>query len=262
VSIKFSALRHRVHGLDADYVATGHYARITFSQTAAQFELRKARDRLKDQSYVLYVLTQQMLARTLLPLGDMTKADVRAAAAQLGLPVAQKPESQDICFVPHGNYGHFLEQQYPGCAQPGPILDQRGAVIGQHPGIVYYTVGQRRGLGITAKHPLYVTAIDADHNTIVVGSDADLYSSELVADRVNLIAHKALQQPTRLAARVRYRADEVPATAEMLPDESLRVAFDEAQRAVTPGQAVVCYDGDLVVGGGTILSTGSRQTCA
>jgi tRNA-uridine 2-sulfurtransferase len=252
--VKFEALRRRVEGLEADYVATGHYVRLEYNSARRRYLLRKAVDRNKDQSYFLYVLTQEQLAHALFPLAELTKDQTRAVARQLGLPVASKPESQEICFVPDNNYGGFLEERVPGIATPGPIIDKEGRVLGEHRGIIFYTIGQRRGLGLAAPRPLYVIAIDPDRNAVVVGEESDLYVEALVAHEVNLVAVEALTEPLDVTAKIRYRAAEVGASLTPLPEGRLQVSFQRPQKGVAPGQAVVFYDGDVVVGGGTILS--------
>jgi tRNA-specific 2-thiouridylase len=220
-----------------------------------RFRLRKAADPSKDQSYVLFPMKQDELARTLFPLGDLPKTETRRLAEELGLPVAHKPESMEICFVPDNKYGNYVREEAPEAATPGPILDAQGRYLGEHPGIAFFTVGQRKGLGITSERPLYVVGIEPERNALIVGSDADLLCRELIADDLNLVALSHLDGPVRCRARVRYRMQEAPATVEPLPKEgegAVRVAFDEPQRAITPGQAVVFYDGDVVLGGASI----------
>lgn len=257
--VKFGALLQRTSGLGADFVATGHYARIEYDGARNRFLLRKARDRRKDQSYVLYVLRQELLAKTLMPLGQFTKEATRQLAASLGLPIARKPESQEICFIPDNDYGRFLREYAPAAERPGPILDRAGQIIGQHRGIANYTVGQRRGLGLPGPAPRYVTEIDAERHAIVVGEERHLYHDALVAEQVNLISAATITAPLRVTAKVRYRSGETPASLFPRPDGRLFVRFDQPQRAITPGQAVVFYDGDLVVGGGTIAAAGAAN---
>jgi tRNA-specific 2-thiouridylase len=250
--IKFDALLAKAAALDADYVATGHYARITRTD-AGRWALRKAADPKKDQSYVLYVMTQERLSRALFPLGDLTKDQTRALAEELGLHVAGKPESQEICFVPTRDYRDYLREHAPAALHPGPILDADGRVVGRHQGIAFYTVGQRRGLGIAAGQPRFVTEIWPDANTLVVGDERSLYRDDAWAAGTNWVAIPALDAPSRVTAKARYKAEEVPATIEPGPDPTtVHIQFDTPQRAVTPGQTVVFYDGDLVVGGGTL----------
>jgi len=245
--VKFDALVEKAlkSGIDYQFFATGHYARILFDDKRQRFLLKKARDRRKDQSYFLSSLTQEQLRRTLFPLGEYTKEEIRKIAAKLKLGVENRSESQD--FV-EANVLPLIEAR----AQPGPIVDQQGNVLGKHRGIPYYTVGQRQGLGIAASHPLYVTAIFPENNTIVVGSKTDVFGDELTASSVNWIAVEGLQGPMRVRARIRYNHSEAEATISSIAPNSVYVKFDRPQMAITPGQAVVFYDGDVVVGGGTI----------
>ncbi len=246
--IKFDALLAKARQLGFAYVATGHYARIEHGEPN---RLRKAADLTKDQSYVLYVMTQERLGAALMPLGAFSKSDTRKMAAQMGLSVANKPESQDICFVPFKRYTEFIELYAPEVLQPGPIVDQSGAVVGEHRGVALHTIGQRRGLGIAAGQPLFVTELRADSNTVVVGGPEALLRPSCTLDEVNWLSEPAPESPLRAMAKARYRAAEVPCTV-MREGAGLRVDFDEPQKAITPGQALVLYDGEYVVGGGTI----------
>ena len=250
--IKFDALLARAALFDADYVATGHYARVEHDPASGRWNLRKAADPSKDQSYVLYVMTQDRLARALFPLGGLSKQDTRDLAVQWRLPVANKPESQDICFVPYKRYTEFLERHAPETIREGPIVDTRGRELGRHQGIAFHTIGQRRGLGLQFAEPRYVTALDAATNTVVVGSIEELMRRECVLEDVNWVKIPEPRDPIRTRARIRYRAELVPALVCAESGARARVVFDEPQRAVTPGQAVVFYDGEFVVGGGTI----------
>lgn len=253
--IKFGTVLFKARALNADLVATGHYARVETDPETGRRVLRKAVDLRKDQSYVLYVLTQDELQRTMFPLGEMTKDETRALARKLNLPVANKPESQDICFVNERNYSDFLQKLAPDIAQPGPIVDLNGRVVGEHRGVAFHTIGQRRGLGLVSKDPLYVIDVDAESRTIFVGPEEALFDSELIADEANLVSAAALPEPIPVQARIRYRMADAPATVVQVAPDRLRVCFEQPQRAITPGQAVVCYDGDVVVAGGTIEST-------
>ncbi|MDR2135635.1 MAG: tRNA 2-thiouridine(34) synthase MnmA [Treponema sp.] len=250
--IKFERLLYRARELDFDIMATGHYARIEQDGGSGRFLLKKALDQKKDQSYVLYCLTQEQLQRTRFPLGAMTKAQVREIAAELGFGNAEKPDSQEICFVPGGDYGGFMERWTGRPYPPGDIVDSAGQVLGKHRGIVRYTIGQRRGLGVARNDPVYVTAKDLAANTVTLGPDAELYSRAFTAGNINLIALPRLERPLRARVKTRYLQAEQWATVEQTGEDSLRVEFDEAQRAITPGQAAVIYDGDVVLGGGTI----------
>jgi tRNA-uridine 2-sulfurtransferase len=256
--VKFRPVLQRAAALGADYVATGHYVRRDQDPLTGRFRLRKALDPSKDQSYVLFPMKQDELARTLFPLGDMPKTETRRLAAEFDLPIADKPESMEICFVPDNKYGKYLEEQAPETTAPGPILDAQGRYRGEHAGIAHYTVGQRKGLGLTSPEPLYVVAIEPERNAVIVGSDKDLYCRELVAEDLNLVALPDLDRPVHCRARIRYRMHEAPAMIEPVPEEGegvVRVVFEEPQRAITPGQAVVFYDGDVVLGGATITRT-------
>ncbi|MBI4320941.1 MAG: tRNA 2-thiouridine(34) synthase MnmA [Chloroflexi bacterium] len=256
--VKFDALLKRAAELGADGLATGHYARVALDESSNRFVLKKSADASKDQTYVLYVLKQQQLARTILPLGGLTKVQVREMARGYGLPVAHKADSQEICFVPDDDYGSFVQSRCPGAARPGPILDSSGHVIGEHRGIIFYTVGQRKGLGLVASEPLYVVDIDAGRNAIVVGPERELYRDELVADKLNLVTTERLDEPIDVTAKIRYKMTEARATVTQLDDGTIRLHFQEPQRAVTPGQAVVFYQGDTLVGGATIVSSRAK----
>jgi tRNA-specific 2-thiouridylase len=246
--IKFDALLVKARQLGAEYVGTGHYARIEHGQPN---RLRKAADPLKDQSYVLYVMSQERLGAAMMPLGDFTKATTRQIASDLGLSVADKPESQDICFVPFKRYTEFIELYAPEVLQPGRIVDQDGAVIGEHKGIALHTVGQRRGLGVATGQPLFVTSLEPATNTIVVGGPEALLKSTCRLEEVNWIEGDLPAEPLRAMGKPRYRAHEVPCTVRR-DGAGLQVDFDEPQKALTPGQALVLYDGEYVLGGGTI----------
>ncbi|HLI25937.1 MAG TPA: tRNA 2-thiouridine(34) synthase MnmA [Chloroflexota bacterium] len=250
--VKFDALLARAAALDADYVATGHYARIDRDPASGRWRLRKAVDRHKDQSYVLYVLSQERLARTLFPLGERAKAEVRALAARLGLVTATKPESQEICFVPANDYRAYLARVAPETRRSGPIVDLAGRVLGQHEGIAYYTIGQRRGLGLAVGEPLYVVDILAEENTLVVGPREALFAEGCLVEDVNWVALPPLAEPLAAAARIRYRAEEVACLLAPAGADQLVVRFAAPQRAVTPGQAIVFYADDVVLAGGTI----------
>lgn len=250
--LKFDRLYHRAEELGQRVVATGHYARITARN--GRFCLQKALDESKDQSYVLYTMTQEQLARTRFPLGGLRKEEVRAIAAAQGFETAQKPDSQDICFVPDGDYAAFLERCTGEPCRPGPILDQEGRVVGQHRGAIRYTIGQRKGLGLAAGAPVYVCGKSMEDNTVTVGPESALYTRACYANDVNLISVDDLSGPMEVTAKARYRQREQPATLYPQSDGTVRVVFHTPQRAITPGQAVVWYQGDLVVGGGTVCS--------
>ena len=252
-SIKFGLLLKRAAELGADYLATGHYARVR--RVDSQYQLLKGVDPSKDQSYVLYMLGQEELAHLLLPLGEYTKEQVRAIARDRGLAVADREESQEICFA-MGDYRRFLTAQPGVLFEPGPILDEDGAVLGQHCGLPAYTVGQREGLGISAPYALYVLEIDVDRNALVVGPRERLARSELRAGAVSFVSGKPPAQPVEVWAKIRYRAAGARATLRCLGGGEATVRFVEAQPAVTPGQGVVFYSGDVVIGGGIIEEVG------
>jgi len=256
--VKFDALLARALTWGASYVATGHYARVECSPRG-RYLLKRASYAAKDQSYALYSLSQQQLAHTLFPLGGMEKSETRRIAEELGLATAGKPDSQELCFVPDGDYPRFISQQVPTAAIRGPIRNLQGEVLGTHPGIAFFTVGQRKGLGITASKPLYVVELLPEENTVVVGEEEELYSRGLLAGDANWIAVERPDGPMRVKAKIRYRSADVPAIATTDADGCVRIEFDEPQRAVSPGQAVVLYDGDAVVGGATIVRAISSQ---
>ena len=253
--LKFEYLYKRAQELGMDYVVTGHYAQIAQDEKTGRYLLKKAVDPGKDQSYVLYSLTQEQLAHTQFPLGGMPKSETRAIAEAHGFVNAKKHDSQDICFVPDGNYAKFIEQHACKTYPEGDFVDVHGNVLGRHKGIIRYTIGQRKGLGLALKEPMYVMDVDIEKNQVVLGRNEDLFSKRLVANDVNLISISHIDAPIRVTAKVRYRHTEAPATVNPLSDGKIEVIFDEPQRAITKGQAVVLYDGDIVVGGGTICET-------
>jgi len=249
--IKFNPFLEKAAALGATHLATGHHAVVTRDGPSGAYLLRKGRDRSKDQSYFLYVLKQKQLSRVLMPIGGMTKTEVRDAARVAGLSIAERPESQDVCFVPDGDVAAFFRLMMPEAMRPGPIEDVDGNVLGEHGGIALYTVGQRSGLGLSRPRPTYVLRLDAARNAVIAGDDEELYSSELVASDLNWIAGAPPDTEFRTEAKIRYGASPCPCTAE-LEGERLRLRFEEPKRAITPGQSVVLYDGDTVLGGGVI----------
>lgn len=252
--IKFSALLQKARELEYPYTATGHYARVEYGRTQKRYLLKKGLDPDKDQSYMLYNLTQEQLSHSIFPLGKMTKKEVRARARALGLPAADRKGSQEICFIPGDDYRAFLRRRGVTAA-PGPIVDRRGRVLGRHGGIPFYTVGQRRGLGLTAPRPLYVLEIRPADNSIVVGEREELFSSGAELAGLNLIALAALDRELEVSVKIRYRAPAVPALLAPLPQErSASLLFRKPQAAVAPRQAAVFYRDDLVIGGGTITA--------
>ncbi|MBT3267050.1 tRNA 2-thiouridine(34) synthase MnmA [Candidatus Poribacteria bacterium] len=256
--LKFGKLLELADDIGADYVATGHYARIDCTPDGHNpahgpgLTLRRARDASKDQTYVLFSMTQSQLSRTLFPLGDMTKDEVRDVAREMGLITAEKAESQDICFIPDDDYRRFLRERLPGAVEPGVIADADGREVGRHSGAANYTVGQRRGLGIAAAAPVYVTEIQAGANVVVVGSSDKLLRSACDVERVNWVAGEPPMSPVEATVKIRYRDDGAPAKVFPAEHGTARVDFVEPRRAITPGQAAVFYDGDLVLGGGWI----------
>jgi tRNA-specific 2-thiouridylase len=250
--LKFEVLMKKAKVLKADYLATGHHARIEHEPQTGLYLLKKGKDKKKDQSYFLYPMTQDQLSRTLMPIGDFTKEKVREKAHKFGLPVAQRQESQEICFVPDKDYPGFLRSRIPEAFRSGPIVNLQNQVLGHHKGIGHYTIGQRRGMGIAAPHPLYVLAIQSDKNTVVVGSNKQLYERALRATGVNLISIGKMEKPISIKAKIRYKHQEAKALLTPLNSDQILVEFEKSQRAITPGQAVVFYDKDVVVGGGII----------
>ena len=255
--LKFDQLLTVARQIGADAVATGHYARVEFDEQRGRWRLKRPADRSKDQTYFLFGLTQEQLGRSLFPLGGMTKAEVRELARKHGLALAEKPDSQEICFVPGGDYKNFLDaylaeqgESLPDTA--GELVTTDGRVIGEHSGIHNFTVGQRKGLGVATGSPLYVIQIQGDTRQVVVGEQERLYSRTLVTRRINLISVDGLRQPMRVSVKIRHRHEPAPATIEKTGPDEILVTFDEPQRAITPGQAAVFYDGDVVVGGGWI----------
>jgi len=257
--LKFASLDKMAVSLGCDKVATGHYARVEYDQTADRYRLFRGRHHWKDQSYFLWELTQDQLSRSLFPLGEMDKEEVRDIARDADLYVAEKQESQEICFVPDGKYSEFIdrylghENRMDEMPASGDVVNSSGEIIGAHEGIHRYTVGQRRGLGIANEKPLYVLQIERAKNRIVVGEAEELESLEYTARDVNWVAFNAPTEPVRAEVKVRYRHDPSPATIYPSPGNRARIVFDEPQRAITPGQATVFYDGEEVVGGGWIV---------
>lgn len=248
--MKFEKLFERAKILGCDYVVTGHYARI--EESGGKYFLKKALDETKDQSYVLYSMTQEQLAHTLFPLGALRKTDVRAIAEESGFVNAAKPDSQDICFVPDGDYGAFLERYTGKKYEQGAFVDTDGNVLGTHRGTVRYTVGQRKGLGLALGKPVYVKKIDCESNTVTLTDESGLYSNALMTGEFNWISGQPPAAEIRCKAKIRYRQREEAAAAYPRPDGSVRIVFDAPQRAITAGQAVVLYDGETVLGGGRI----------
>lgn len=256
--IKFEGLLERAVFLGCDYVATGHYARIEYDNEKGRWLLKKAvsndGENDKDQSYVLYNLTQEQLSHILFPLGSMKKTEVREIAEKNGLVNADKPDSQDICFVPDGNYAAFIERSTGRKSEAGDVKTTDGKIVGRHNGLINYTIGQRKGLGIAFGKPTYVVGKNTEENTLIVGTEQELLKKSLVADDLNWISISELTEPILCRAKTRYRMQEQPCVVYPESDGKVYVEFNEPQRAITPGQRVVFYDGDIVIGGGVIIS--------
>lgn len=248
--IKFGHFMNKMEELDCDYLATGHYAQIVFEND--RFMLKKGLDHTKDQSYVLYPLTQKQLSHTLFPLGSMSKAEAREIALENEFINANKKDSQDICFVPDGKYAEFIEKYCKKTYPCGNFVDLEGNVLGEHKGLIRYTIGQRKGLGLALPKPMYVCNVSSKDNTVILGDNADLFSKSLDAKNINLIAYDTLSSPIRVKAKIRYSQSEQNATVWQTGNDTIHIEFDEPQRAITKGQSVVLYDDDYVIGGGII----------
>ncbi len=251
--LKFGTMLDEALGEGFDFIATGHYARIEKDEATGRHLLKKGLDPYKDQSYVLYCLNQHQLSHTLFPLGEMTKQQSRDIAQKLELVNAKKGDSQDICFIPDGDYAAFIERYLDRSFPEGSFVNTEGKVLGTHKGIIRYTVGQRKGLGLALPAPMYVKEKDIDSNRVILSDNESLFSKELYADSINLITYEKITDPIRVKAKIRYAHKEQWATVTQEGEDLLHVVFDEPQRAIAKGQAVVLYDGDTVVGGGTII---------
>lgn len=250
--VKWDALLRRSMEIGADYIATGHYARVD-QLPNGRYAVRTSATSSKDQTYALYNLTQDQLKRTLMPVGEYSKDEIRVMAEKLDLQVASKPDSQDICFVPDGDYASYIEENTGEKIVPGNFVTSDGTVVGQHKGIVHYTVGQRKGLGLSLGHPVFVLEIRPETNEVVVGSNEESMSYYVRANQINFMAVEDLKEPTRVWAKIRYNHKGAWCVAERTGEDEILCTFEEKQRAITPGQAVVLYDGDYVLGGGTII---------
>lgn len=249
--VKFSKMLERAQLMGCDYIATGHYAVIAFDEKSGRYLLKKAKDKKKDQTYMLYGLTQFQLEHLLLPLGDMVKSEIREYAQERGLINARKPDSQDICFVPDGDYAGFLKEKGGVVPKKGRFINALGETLGEHDGIINYTVGQRKGLGISFGEPMYVLQKNADDDTVTLGRNDELFSNEIIVKDCNFISIAALKDEMRVTAKTRYSQNEAAATIYPVGNK-IKAVFDKPQRAIAKGQAAVFYDGDIVVGGGTI----------
>jgi tRNA-specific 2-thiouridylase len=256
--IKFHLLLHHARTNGFEHLATGHYARIEYDPATARSVLKKGVDEQKDQSYFLYRLTQDQMKDVVFPLGGMLKTEVRARARDLALPAAERPESQEICFVPNNDYRSFLKEHSPEMLRPGEIVMADGKAVGKHEGIAFFTVGQRRKLGVAAGERLYVVRIDRDTNRVVLGKLSELQTNDMVVSDLNFISTGELQYPTNVTVKIRYRSPCVPALIEPLAVDAVHVVFEKEVRGVCPGQAAVFYDGDTVVGGGVIKAPHDR----
>lgn len=250
--VKFEAMLNKAKAMGIDYVATGHYAKIEFDEKSGRYLLKKSETVAKDQTYALYNMTQEQLSRTLMPIGSFTKDRVREMAKELGLAVANKPDSQEICFVDDNDHGRYIKENTDTKILPGNFVDTEGRVVGKHKGIVNYTIGQRKGLGLALGKPVFVSKIDVNKNEVVVGDEKHVFSNTLTATDLNWISIASLDKEIEVMAKIRYSAKEAKALVTPIEDGRVKVTFAEPQRAITPGQSVVFYDGDIVVGGGTI----------
>jgi tRNA-specific 2-thiouridylase len=250
--VKFETMLMKAVSMGMDYIATGHYARIMYDNPTGRYLLKKSATDQKDQTYALYTMTQEQLSRTLFPIGEFEKDQVRAMAKELKLSVASKPDSQEICFVDDNNYGRYISENTNTEIKEGYFVDTQGNRLGMHKGIIHYTVGQRKGLGITFGKPMFVVAINPESNTVVLGNADEVFSSSLTASDLNFISINELNDDMRVKAKIRYSAREASATISPLPGKKAKVVFDEPQRAITPGQSIVFYDEDTVIGGGVI----------
>lgn len=252
--LKFGLMLQRARDvLNADYIATGHYAKIEYNETSNRYYIKESNSISKDQTYVLYSLTQEQLKHTLMPLGDYTKDEIREIAKQNGFITADKKDSQEICFIPDNDYAGFIERNYNHTNIQGEFVDTNGNKYGKHKGIIHYTVGQRRGLGLSLKFPLYVKKVNTKTHDVILCPKEELFEDSLVCNNINLITIDKLDSPMSLTVKIRYSAPKAKATLIPIDDNTIKVVFDEPQRAITPGQAVVFYDNDIVVGGGTIM---------
>ena len=250
--VKWESLLTRSIQIGADYIATGHYARIC-ELPNGRYAIRNSVTAKKDQTYALYNLTQEQLKRTLMPIGDYTKEEVRKIAEDIGLMVAGKPDSMEICFVPDNDYASFIEKETGVTSVPGDFVDVDGNVIGKHRGVIHYTVGQRKGLGIALGKPAFVVAIRPEQNQVVIGEDRDVYTERLYANNLNFMAVDDISEPVHVKAKIRYSHEGAYCTVRKIDSDTIKCIFDQPVRAVTPGQAVVLYDGEYVLGGGTII---------
>lgn len=250
--VKWESLLDRSLKLGADFIATGHYARIIQLENG-RFALKCSATDKKDQTYALYNLTQEQLKRTLMPVGEYTKEEIREIASKINLRVANKKDSQEICFVEDNDYGRFIQEYTGKSFEPGNFVDLNGKIIGKHKGIIHYTVGQRKGLNLALGKPAFVIAIHPEENEVVIGDNSDVFANEVIANRVNWMSIEHLNSSVRCSGKIRYNQQAAPCEVSLIDQDTIKVVFDEPQRAITPGQALVLYDGSIVMGGGTII---------
>lgn len=255
--VKFNALLEKAVSVGCDYLATGHYARVEYDKPSGRYRLLRGIDSDKDQSYVLYVVKQEQLKRMLFPLGRYKKTEIRKLAKEMELGVAEKPESQEICFIPNKSYADFIAEKMPETVKTGDIINTAEEVVGRHKGLVYYTCGQRKGLGISSEKPLYVIEIDKENNRIVVGNEGDLYKDKLIADELNMISLPIIKDKLDAQVQIRYNALAQKASIFPIDEDRVEVVFEKPQKAIAPGQAAVFYDNDVVIGGATIEKAGT-----
>lgn len=251
--VKWESMLKKALQIGADYIATGHYARVIYNETTGRYTLGQSKSLAKDQTYALYNLTQEQLKHTLMPLGDYTKEEVRAIAKEIGLAVATKPDSQEICFVPDDDYAGYIESALGKPSECGHFVDTAGNIVGTHKGIIHYTIGQRKGLGLSMGKPVFVQKLDYERNEVVIGDNADLFKTTVRANTLNFMPFETLQGEMKCLGKIRYNQRPEPCTISMQDNDTLLCIFDEPQRAITPGQALVLYDGATLIGGGTIL---------
>ncbi|MBR5227425.1 MAG: tRNA 2-thiouridine(34) synthase MnmA [Clostridia bacterium] len=251
--IKFEALLDYANKIGAKYIATGHYSRIEQDKETGRYYIKKSASDRKDQTYALYDLTQEQLSRVIMPLGDYTKEEIRNIAEQNGLINANRKDSQEICFVENNDYAKFIQDRFGYVSKPGNFVDSSGKVYGKNKGIIHYTVGQRRGLGLSLKHPMYVLKIDKDKNNVIIGNEKDLETTQLECKKLNFMLIEKLEKPIKVMAKIRYNAKPAPATISNVDNGNVKVVFEEPVKGVAPGQAVVFYIDDKVLGGGIII---------
>lgn len=251
--VKWESMLQKALQIGADYIATGHYARVVQDETTKRYSLKQSKTLAKDQTYALYNLTQYQLEHTLMPLGDYTKDEVRVIAKDIGLAVASKPDSQEICFVPDDNYAKYIEEETGKKSPEGHFINKKGEVMGRHKGLIHYTIGQRKGLGLSVGKPIFVTKLNPKDNTVVLGDNEDIFTTTVYANKLNFMPFEKLEKELKCSAKIRYSHEAAPCTIKMVDEETIVCEFEELQRAITPGQALVFYNENQVIGGGTML---------